>query len=532
MKSEAVFSYHERTKHRPERSAPAPGTMDWANQPEPFRFYRGAEVTRFDPESDACGLSALELFAGPPPSPAPVTTENLGRLLRYSIGLAAWKSYQGAKWALRVNPSSGNLHPLEAYVLMPEEKGFSVSHYSPFLHGLEALHTLDGENAHDTVQGFPIVLTAIHWREAWKYGERAFRYTHLDTGHALSCLTFAARMLGWTVQMMDGIGSDTLARLLNFDRIAWPGWEEEKPVCLLWFGPEQPGANLTARLEASVPNPSRNTPNILSANHRAWEAIDTVDEATELPSHWVFEGLPPAPMVPRTALTSAPDWPSGKATAEALLLKRRSAQGYNKGTSRISLTHFKGVLESLMPGNPPFPLLRQPPAIDLLFYVHNVEGLPSGLYLLLRTQKKARLMADLKRPFLWEEAMDDLPFYFLEPGDMRRLARMVSCNQEIAGDGAFALSMLADFEMTIQNTHYQYPLLHWEAGMIGQSLYLTAEMAGLAGTGIGCFFDDLIHEHIGLEFKAHQALYNFTVGAPVRDARITTLRAHAHLEER
>lgn len=515
--------------------------MDWANQPEPFRFYRGAEVLQLDSEPAACGLLAMALFAGPPPSPAPVTTENLGRLLRYSLGLAAWKSCEGTKWALRVNPSSGNLHPLEAYVLRPGAKGFGVSHYNPFLNGLEALHTLDTESSYESVQGFPIVLTAIHWREAWKYGERAFRYTHLDTGHALACLTFSARMLGWKVQVMDGIGADTLAQLLNFHRITWPGWEEEKPTCLLWIGPEPAEAdrvneadqaneaNLVNEIENLTPTPCRLAPNILSENHRVWSAIDTVDEATALPSHWAFDGHAPCPVpFPPSSMENAA-WPRAHLPAEALLLKRRSAQGYVKDKSHLSLIQFEGILKTLMPSHPSFALLRQPPAIDLLFYVHNVKGLPSGLYLLARTQKKAPLMAALQRPFLWEQAMDDLPFYLLEPGDMRHLARMVSCTQKIAGDGAFALSMLADFSETIQNTHYQYPLLHWEAGMIGQSLYLTAEMAGLAGTGIGCFFDDLIHEHIGLESRTHQVLYNFTVGAPTRDTRITTLPAYAHI---
>ena len=28
-------------------------------------------------------------------------------------------------------------------------------------------------------------LTSVHWREAWKYGERAFRYCNHDVGHAI-----------------------------------------------------------------------------------------------------------------------------------------------------------------------------------------------------------------------------------------------------------------------------------------------------------------------------------------------------------
>lgn len=49
--------------------------------------------------------------------------------------------------------------------------------------------------------------------------------------------------------------------------------------------------------------------------------------------------------------------------------------------------------------------------------------------------------------------------------------------------------------------------------MIGQLLYLEAKAAGLRSTGIGCFFDDPVHELLGLEGTAFQDLYHFTVAA-------------------
>ena len=40
-----VHSYHERTKHRLERYAAGPQTLDWDAQPDPFRRYLGAPLT-------------------------------------------------------------------------------------------------------------------------------------------------------------------------------------------------------------------------------------------------------------------------------------------------------------------------------------------------------------------------------------------------------------------------------------------------------------------------------------------------------
>ena len=59
--------------------------------------------------------------------------------------------------------------------------------------------------------------------------------------------------------------------------------------------------------------------------------------------------------------------------------------------------------------------------------------------------------------------------------------------------------------------------------MIGQVLYLEAEAAGIRSTGIGCFFDDPVHDLFGFKGRKHQTLYHFTVGGPVEDTRLTTL---------
>jgi hypothetical protein len=58
--------------------------------------------------------------------------------------------------------------------------------------------------------------------------------------------------------------------------------------------------------------------------------------------------------------------------------------------------------------------------------------------------------------------------------------------------------------------------------MIGQVLYLEAEAAGARGTGIGCFYDDGVHELLALSDDRWQSLYHFAMGVPVEDTRLTT----------
>ena len=53
-------------------------------------------------------------------------------------------------------------------------------------------------------------------------------------------------------------------------------------------------------------------------------------------------------------------------------------------------------------------------------------------------------------------------------------------------------------------------------------LDLGQESAGARGTGIGCFYDDPVHEILGLTGHAFQSLYHFTIGMPVDDPRLTS----------
>jgi len=160
--------------------------------------------------------------------------------------------------------------------------------------------------------------------------------------------------------------------------------------------------------------------------------------------------------------------------------------------------------------------------------VHRVVGIDPGLYALVRDPAKLeKLKASMHSHFAWQTppgCPGSLPLYLLERGNARQLATQVSCRQDIAGEGAFSLGMLAEYEaQLVERGPAFYRRLFWEAGAIGQVLYLEAEAAGVRATGIGCFFDDPVHQVFGFRDLAFQSLYHFTVGGPVDDPRLTTL---------
>ena len=151
------------------------------------------------------------------------------------------------------------------------------------------------------------------------------------------------------------------------------------------------------------------------------------------------------------------------------------------------------------PGHLPFNTLPWSPVVNLVLFVHRVQDLVPGLYLILRDRdEKATLQAAMRADFTWESPAacpQDLSLYRLLSGDARSAARQLSCQQAIASDGCFSLGMLARFEDPLeQYGAWFYRRLFWECGMIGQVLYLEAEAGGMRGTGIGCFFDDPVHD--------------------------------------
>ena len=50
-----------------------------------------------------------------------------------------------------------------------------------------------------------VALSSIYWREAWKYGGRAFRYCQHDVGHAIGTLRVAAATLGWSAALLHAL---------------------------------------------------------------------------------------------------------------------------------------------------------------------------------------------------------------------------------------------------------------------------------------------------------------------------------------
>ena len=127
-----VLAYHEGSKHHLDRYAPGPGGLDWATQPDPFRRFAGAPQVDLPLLAGELPARWDDLFQSHGVPARAFDLDTLAALLQLSLGLSAWKSHAGSRWALRCNPSSGNLHPTEGYLISPALPGLAagVYHYS------------------------------------------------------------------------------------------------------------------------------------------------------------------------------------------------------------------------------------------------------------------------------------------------------------------------------------------------------------------------------------------------------------------
>jgi SagB-type dehydrogenase family enzyme len=541
-----AFRYHDETKHHFNRFARSLGYLDWASQPDPFRRYGDAPTFELPRSALADEVPYAALFDGSA-MPAPIGERSIGEFLRCSMGLSAWKQYGASRWALRVNPSSGNLHPTETYVIREGR----VYHYAARDHALEERGVFGvaedaGDGAPDDATredgaAFLVALTSIHWREAWKYGERAFRYCQHDAGHAIGALRFAAALLGWRLALLPRWSDAQLSTLLGLDRGEdYAGAEREEPECLAVVTADDPRRWLerdpSPLVAAAARGAWRGTANRLSADCTQWPLIDEASEATRYPGVPTCDGATVPGAAPPPGRTLAPsDAPSRPRTsARTIVLSRRSAVAFD-GRSGLPRDVFFMMLDRLRPPAPPWDAIDWLPQVHLALFVHRVEGLVPGVYAYLRDDTvRAEWQAAMRSEFLWEPVTgsdqqdphgvsESNGLFLLVPIDCRRVANRLSCDQEIASDGFFSLAMVARLEASLRERgEWFYRRLFWECGLIGQVLYLEAEAAGGRATGIGCFYDDPVHETLGLTGRAWQSLYHFSMGMPIDDGRLTT----------
>jgi len=213
-------------------------------------------------------------------------------------------------------------------------------------------------------------------------------------------------------------------------------------------------------------------PNVLSPQEVEYPLIDGIQ----------FSCRVAEPGRPWNGWRPVPTQVSGGRPFGRVVRRRRSALDYIGGDRTISLDQLQTLLEVAR---------FEDGFVRLYVFAHRVRDLEPGLY-----------DGGLRR---------------LRAGDVRLTAAALSLGQDLAGNSCVTFSMIADLERAAHefgNRGYRYA--HFEAGAIGQRLYLASEAMGFQATGIGAFYDDEVHACLGVE----HVIYHFACGFAVKDARL------------
>jgi len=513
-----LFAYHQATKHTYDSVRSGAHYLDWRNQPNPFRTYEGAPLTVLAPEPrfpDTGTFAAMATLAGSTRQARENSFEHhtahldaiwLSRLLWHSLAVSSWKKVPGtgSRYSLRVNPSSGNLHPTETYLAL---RGFAgvddgLYHYRADLHALE--QRCPGGCTRRLAQALRIPwalepclivgFTSIFWREAWKYRDRAYRYCCHDLGHAMMSVLLAAGALGLPGGAITHFADSAMTRLLGLSG------SDEAPMAFLVFPTKNSGGQnsiLPQEIFAGQPNE-------LCAEEIPYELLLGIHRSTLLSdASRCQQIIPPAAagddLQGREVFHS--DVPDG--SLGIIARRRRSALDFDARTAPMKRDALEQLLE--------FATLDWPADwrgnfggdntaggagsdfVTLYLYVHRAQDCEPGVY---RWDRRARNLEQLHR------------------GNVERVAAYLSLEQALAGNACFAISMVADLAAAARafgNRGYRY--VHFEAGAIGQKLYLGAEALGWNATGIGAFYDDDVHRYLGFLEETQDSVSNAVAAA-------------------
>jgi SagB-type dehydrogenase family enzyme len=238
-------------------------------------------------------------------------------------------------------------------------------------------------------------------------------------------------------------------------------------------------------------------PNRLSEEQEPYPLIERIHAATKLSTEATIPSVGQLIVSGRGEI-GLPSLVSTRRSFGDVVRSRRSALDFRGGREAISFPQLATVLSTAQERH--FADFATSRFVHLYLYVHRVEGLTPGVYR------------------YWPEYAE---LEKIKEGDQRLVAAALSLGQELAGNACVAFSMIGDFESAARSYGDRgYRYVHFEAGAIGQRMYLASEALGLRATGIGAFFDERVNRYLDLSSEQGQVVYHFAIGHPVPDPRL------------
>jgi SagB-type dehydrogenase family enzyme len=477
--------------------------LDWQNQPWVYKEYPGIDPIPLpkDVRLPEEKLSSLVKKADVKDLVRPLDLADLSLILLLTTTLTAKTRHGGTDFFYRSVPSAGALYPTEIYVAARAIKGLNdgLYHFGILHHDLTLLR--DGDLSSHIVPltkpeanrapRLTFFMTAIFFRSAWKYRNRAYRYHLLDTGHQAEHLMLALKAVQCPFSLIYDFDDAKVNHLLGLD--------ESREVTLAVgqvLGDEPVPIKSSGDIH-DLPEEMKRASRV-SEKEIKYSAIDEfheagtepVDATIEIPEMIHEIGITPDTW---TEIPSSVPWPEAMKHGDTMF-HRRSRRNFVK--TPIGKDVMEALLDSLCHSDSSSltPETNYDRSICAGFLVEYAEEPAPGFYLL-ETSKRA--------------------YGQVSSGSFTQMAAHICLDQAWLAQTAVHFLFFSNpdlLDRTSGARGYRYAML--TAGRMGERLYLAATALGLGCCGIGAFYDWEAAELLGLNPES-RLLYLVAVG-PVK----------------
>jgi len=478
--------------------------LDWDNKPLLYKIYPdlpSIPLPRDFPLPRMDTLTAIRTFEAPGERPLDLLT--LAQVLFCSAGLTKKKIYPGGEeYHFRAAPCTGALYEVEVYAVCADLPGLpaGVYHFSPVEFTLRRLREGDFRGAlvrasagEETIARAPVtlILTAIFWRNAWKYQARAYRHCYWDSGTMLANLLAVCASAHLPARLVTGFVDTWVDHLLGIDG------EKEGGLELVPLGRSGPPPKELPEIPPIAP---RFIP--LSKEEVDYPELRKLHAASKLSSEeevraWRNAFAPPSG--PSPVGTHYPLKPFEEGTFPSrplgeVILRRGSTRRFTH--EAISFSQLSTILDCSTRGIPA-DFLGGPGTslIDLYLIANAVDGLPKGAYYFSPVEGSLEL---------------------LKEGNFRREAGYLCLEQALGADASAVVFFHADLEGILERYGNRgYRIAQLEPGIVGGKMYLGAYALGLGATG-STFYDDDVVNFFSPHAKGKAALFVIAIGRAAR----------------
>ncbi len=505
-KVEAAWTYHNGTKHSYQSVRSSRHSLDFSNQPIPFKIYKSLEPIPLPRELAAVTMPALWAIAASQSGTAGDCTPDLSAiamLLYLSAGITRDRKVGDWEHQFRAAACTGALYHIELYLISGDLPGLPAGIYHFGVHDFALRRLRQGDyrpvlveatGADPSVAAAPAVLvcTSTYWRNAWKYQARAYRHSFWDSGTILANLLAAAAGLGVPARIVLGFADVPVNALLDVDS------DREASLALVPLG-------RTANPSSGDAPPVRplNLDTVpLSRFEVDYPAIRTMHAASSLATgeeaarwHGAAPSGDPLPArggtVPLRPLGDAEVPPD---SVTEVIQRRGSTRSFARRP--LTFAQLTTMLDRATRGIPA-DFLDSPGASLITPYliIHAVDDLAPGAYVYHRAERALELLRE---------------------GNFRKEAGYLGLQQELPGDASVNVYCLVSLDPVLTRFGNRgYRAAQLEGGITGGKLYLSAYAQRIGATGL-TFYDDDVTAFFSPHAVGKSVMFLTAVGHPAR----------------